>query len=27
MPLRVSPSDETIGLDMAQHGEMLVPTV
>jgi Amt family ammonium transporter len=27
MPLRVSPSDETIGLDMAQHGEMLVPSV
>jgi Amt family ammonium transporter len=26
MPLRVSPSDETIGLDMAQHGEMLSPT-
>jgi len=26
VPLRVSPSDETIGLDMAQHGEMLSPT-
>jgi Amt family ammonium transporter len=26
-PLRVSASDETIGLDVAQHGEMLAPTV
>ncbi|HET7865176.1 MAG TPA: ammonium transporter [Burkholderiaceae bacterium] len=26
MPLRVSPSDEKVGLDMAQHGEMLAPS-